>query len=181
MESTASVTSGETCRYRFDWALLGDIEAGRPNLGSMVGVSAYRLMQYSFRDMLERRYGVDVADDLFRAAGYLAGSEFARHVVGEHEDLPSFVKALQDALRDQRIGILRIEEATPEEGHFVLTVSEDLDCSGLPELGYGVCTYDEGFIAALLESHTGARFDVTEVDCWCTGDRTCRFEAKIAA
>ena len=35
----------------------------------------------------------------------------------------------------------------------------------------------EGFIAALLESFTGKKFTVKEIDCWCTGDRTCRFEA----
>ena len=41
-----------------------------------------------------------------------------------------------------------------------MTVSEDLDCSGLPELGYGVCVYDEGFISGILESFTGRPFDV---------------------
>lgn len=168
-------------KYGFTWELLGDIGVGRPNLGPMVGVDSYRLMQFCFRDVLERRYGTEVADDVFREAGRLAGAEYARNVVGEHPDLPSFVKAVQVALRDSKIGVLRIEEAVPEEGHFVLTVSEDLDCSGLPELGYGVCTYDEGFIAALLESHAGARFEVSEIDCWCTGDRTCRFSAKMVA
>jgi predicted hydrocarbon binding protein len=59
-----------------------------------------------------------------------------------------------------------------------MTVSEDLDCSGLPELGYGVCVYDEGFISGILESFTGRPFDVKEIDCWCTNERTCRFEAK---
>ena len=37
------------------------------------------------------------------------------------------------------------------------------------------------FIAALLESYTGRRFVVKEVDCWCTGDRTCRFTAAVVA
>jgi predicted hydrocarbon binding protein len=41
-----------------------------------------------------------------------------------------------------------------------------------------VCVYDEGFIAGLLECLTGSRFKVKEVDCWCTGDRTCRFDAR---
>ena len=59
-----------------------------------------------------------------------------------------------------------------------ITISEDLDCSGLPELDYEVCKYDEGFIAALLESFTGKSFQVKEIDCWCTGDRTCRFCRK---
>jgi len=42
------------------------------------------------------------------------------------------------------IGILRVEKADLEAGDFVLTISEDLDCSGLPELSYEICTYDEG-------------------------------------
>ena len=64
-----------------------------------------------------------------------------------------------------------------EKGELVLTISEDLDCSGLPELDYEICTYDEGFIASLLEGFSGTAFNVKEIDCWCTGDRTCRFTA----
>ena len=65
-----------------------------------------------------------------------------------------------------------------EAGAFVLTVSEDLDCSGLPELDFEICTFDEGFLAGVLQSFfTGRSFKVKEVDCWCTGDRTCRFTA----
>jgi predicted hydrocarbon binding protein len=26
-----------------------------------------------------------------------------------------------------------------------------------------------------VESFTGQPYDVKEIDCWCTGDRTCRF------
>ena len=72
-----------------------------------------------------------------------------------------------------------MESADTESGAFVFTVSEDLDCSGLPELDFEVCVYDEGFIAGLLENFTGKKFTVKEIDCWCTGDRTCRFAAKM--
>ena len=64
---------------------------------------------------------------------------------------------------------------------FTVAVAEDLDCSGLPEKDYEFCTYDEGFIAALLESFSGKKFLVKEVDCWCTGDRTCRFTARAVS
>ena len=60
---------------------------------------------------------------------------------------------------------------------FTLTVSEDLDCSGLPVTGETVCVYDEGFIAGILEAYTNRPFEVREIDCWSTGDRTCRFSA----
>ena len=44
-------------------------------------------------------------------------------------------------------------------------------------LDNAICTYDEGFIAALLESFNGQPFVVREVDCWASGARTCRFVA----
>ena len=118
---------------------------------------------------------------MFREAGKLAGAEFAAHLLTRPDDLGDFVAELQRVLREMGVGILRVEKADPEKGEFVVTVSEDLDCSGLPESGESVCVYDEGFIAALLESYTGRRFVVREVDCWCTGDRTCRFTAAVVA
>jgi uncharacterized protein len=33
----------------------------------------------------------------------------------------------------------------------------------------------------LLSAHTGRKFLVKEVDCWCSGDRVCRFEVKTAS
>jgi len=172
---------GEDRKYAFSWDLLGDIELGRPNLGNTTRLEVYRLMQFCFRDVLEQRFGTRAADDVFYEAGKLAGAEFAAHLLSQPEELGDFVAELQRVLRELGIGILRVEKADPERGEFVVTVSEDLDCSGLPESGESVCVYDEGFIAALLESYTGRRFVVKEVDCWCTGDRTCRFTAEVDA
>ena len=165
-------------KYRFSWTSLGDIHMGRPNLGPTTQVAVYRLMQFCFRDVIEREYGSEATDRIFYDAGYLAGEEFYKNALGEKSNLNDFIKSLQSVFREMGIGILRTEEADPGIGRFVLTVSEDLDCSGLPETGNVVCTYDEGFIAALLRNFTGKEFKVKEMDCWCTGDRTCRFVAE---
>jgi len=162
-------------KYRFSWNILGDIKAGRPSLGPTTRLEAYRLMQYTFRDILEQDFGAEKTDELFFRAGHLAGKEFYKNVLGTPADFNEFVRRLQKVLAEMYIGILRIEKADSEKGSFVMTVSEDLDCSGLPETGYGICTYDEGFIAGFMESFTGEPFEVREIDCWCTGDRTCRF------
>jgi predicted hydrocarbon binding protein len=45
-------------------------------------------------------------------------------------------------------------------------------------LGIEVCNYDEGFIAGIFYKFTGQEFTAKEIDCWCSGDRTCRFEVK---
>jgi len=166
-------------KYHFRWELLGDIKLGRPNLGQMTRLEVYRLMQFCFRDVMEQHLGTEKTDQLFYEAGKLAGTEFYKHLLGHAADFSDFVKELQHILREMGIGVLRIEKADLEKGSFVLTVSEDLDCSGLPELDYEICVYDEGFIAALMESFTGKQFKVKEIDCWCTGDRTCRFTAEM--
>jgi predicted hydrocarbon binding protein len=164
-------------KYKFTWDLIGDIKSGRPNLGFTTRLEVYRLMQYTLRHVIEQEVGTKAAERIFYNAGKLAGTEFFRMIIKDAPDPTTFVKKCQDAMQELGIGILRFEKTEAVNLSFVMTVSEDLDCSGLPDLGYAVCTYDEGFIAGILEAFTGKQFHVVEVDCWCTGDRTCRFTA----
>jgi predicted hydrocarbon binding protein len=161
----------------FSWENLGNITEGRTNLGQEMPVLVYRLFQYSFKDILAREYGGQVSTNLFRAAGHLAGMQFAHHVLDLSGEFDYFVTNLQKQLADLKIGILRIEKADLNNLSLTLTVSEDLDCSGLPVTDETVCDYDEGFISGILETYTGKKFEVKEIDCWASGDRTCRFTA----
>jgi Predicted hydrocarbon binding protein (contains V4R domain) len=165
-------------KYAFSWDLIGDIEVGRENLGNQTSVEAYRLMQFTFRDVIEQYMGTEKTDEIFFKAGKLAGKAFYDNIITPVKDLNDFIRKLQKSLKDMKIGILRIEKADIDNGEFILTIAEDLDCSGLPELDYEICTYDEGFITSLFQGFTGVSFKVKEIDCWCTADRTCRFIAK---
>ena len=162
----------------FSWDNLGDIQMGRMNLGQDMPVLVYRLFQYTLKDVLEREYGLEAASELYRSAGHLAGQQFAHNALDLSGDFDFFVANLQRQMQDLKIGIMRIEKADLAAMEFTLTVSEDLDCSGLPITGNTVCDYDEGFIAGILESYSGKKFKVKEIDCWATGDRTCRFTAR---
>jgi predicted hydrocarbon binding protein len=166
-------------KYHFYWDLLGNLDLGRPNLGPTSRLEIYRLMQFSLRDVLEQHLDTEQADKIFFAAGKLAGGHFYQNLLASAKDFHEFIKLIQDTFKDLGIGIFRVEKADLEANSFVFTVSEDLDCSGLPQLDYEICTYDEGFIAGLLESFSGKGFVVKEVDCWCLGDRTCRFTAEV--
>ncbi len=166
-------------KYRFSKELLGgDMEAARPGLGPSLRIEVYRLFQFTLRDVIEQQYGTEVADDLFRRAGALAGRTFYELFCTEAKDLPSLVKIVQDNFKELGVGIFRVESSDLEKNTFTLTVAEDLDCSGLPDTNDEICVYDEGFIQGILESFCGRSFTVREVDCWCTGARTCRFDAK---
>lgn len=161
--------------YNFSWNQLGDIAEGRPNLGNKTNVAVYRLMQYTMRAVLEKEYGDERTRELLVMAGRLAGSEFCKNILDVTLPLNKFIAQLDKALVDLSIGILRVEKSDPENLKFTVTVSEDLDCSGLPIKGATVCDYDEGFIEGIFHVYTGRDFVVKEIDCWTTGERTCRF------
>lgn len=165
--------------YNFRWGDIGDLDRGRPNLGHKMDIAVYRLMQYTIMAVLERRFGASIANGIIIEAGALAGREFCRNLLDTTLDFNSFMAELQERLREFNIGILRVEQADLDTMRFTMTVSEDLDCSGLPVTGETVCHYDEGFIAGILNVYTGKAFDVKEVDCWATGDRTCRFIVRL--
>jgi predicted hydrocarbon binding protein len=143
-------------------------------------VAVYRLLMYSIMDELKESFGEEEADQILHSIGYRAGVAIAENLLVETQDFNAFIADLQKTLKDLKVGILRIESVDMENLNIVLTVDEDLDCSGLPVTGETVCIYDEGLISGLLYHATGKQFTVTEVDCWATGDRTCRFEAYVS-
>ncbi len=163
----------------FTWEAIGDIEAGRPNLGDTMPVSVYRLFQFAMRDILNSKYGTEATTEIFRECGLLAGREFCKNVLDKSLDFNGFIAQLQKKLQELGIGILVVEKADVEKLEFTLTVAEDLDCSGLPITEESVCDYDEGFIAGIMKEYTGMAFIAKEIDCWATGDRVCRFQVNI--
>jgi hypothetical protein len=162
-------------KYNFEWKDLGDIALGRPNLGTNTHVVVYRLMQYTMRDVLEKHWGPEKTNDFFIESGYKAGEEFCKNLLDCNLDFDRFTAQLANQLEMLGVGLMRVEKADLEKLSIILTVSEDLDCSGLPYSGVAFCDYDEGFIAGIMHQYTGKDFTVKEVDCWGTGDRTCRF------
>ena len=164
---------------QFDWSMLGNVAEGRPNLGLTTDVSVYRLMQFTLRDVLIRDFGVEAATRVFYDAGKSAGKQLYKNLIAKGLSFSEFIGALQDVLSQLRVGLLRVEKSDVENLAFTLTVAEDLDCSGLPVSDEEICTYDEGFIGGILLAYTGRDFSVKEIDCWCSGDRVCRFEAKV--
>ena len=167
--------SQEKKPYSFEWKDLGDITVGRPNLGQYTRVSVYRLMQFTLRSTLIKEFGEDRANHLFSESGKLAGIEFCKKILNIELKINDFIADLHQKLIDYSIGILNIEKIDAENMSFTLTVSEDLECSGLPVYGETVCDFDEGFIAGIFQVYAGKEFAVKEIDCWSTGDRTCRY------
>ena len=165
--------------YTFRWKDIGNVDLGRPNLGNTTHVSVYRLMQYTMRSVLNNEYGGPKASELFYNSGFIAGKELCKNLLNTKLDFFDFVAQLQGLLKELNVGILRVEKSDVDTMSFVVTVAEDLDCSGLPLTNETVCDYDEGFIAGIFEQYTGQVFVVKEIDCWSSGDRICRFAINL--
>lgn len=162
----------------FAWKNLGDIAKGRPNLGGQTSVAIYRLMQFTLRDVLIRRFDPQVAGEIFYEAGWVAGTHFCKNALDSTLAHDAFLSSLSRVLSELQVGILRVEEANMTDLSLVVVVHEDLDCSGLPNSDEEVCTYDEGFLAGIFEAYTGQKVRVEEVDCWANGGRVCRFRVS---
>ncbi|MGN1038626.1 MAG: 4-vinyl reductase, partial [Mailhella sp.] len=67
--------------YLFRWDKLGDIAVGRQNLGQLVPVQIYRMLEYSLNHVLFEEFGPEKCDEIFRKAGHLAGMEYDRNVL----------------------------------------------------------------------------------------------------
>lgn len=153
--------------------------SGRENLGAELPVAVYRLLEFSLREELDQRLGKEEQIEIFRGAGFRAGTFFAEHYLDLTLGFSEFIAQLQRRLEEMKIGVLRVEETNEATGNMVLTLSEDADCSGLPMLGETVCNYDEGFLAGLLTAYTKRPYSAVEINCWATGDRVCRFQAAV--
>lgn len=169
----------DLCDYL--WEDAEKIKESRGNLGEEMPVFVYRLFEYSMKSVLKEEYGKEKANEIFRRCGEKSGRQFAQNALDTSLSLDNFFAHLQEVLKNSKIGVLRVEKFEPETGHAVITVSEDLDCSGLPVIGEAVCNYDEGFIAGILKEYTKQEYVVVEIDCWATGARVCRFDATVKA
>ncbi len=163
----------------FNWDVVGNGKIGRNNLGDYVPTFIYQLLQFSVRAELEKELGKEKAISFIRNAGKTAGLEYAIHTLDLTLSFDEFMAALQHSFVENKIGILKVEEVSKDLSEFVITISEDLDCSYLPMKGENVCNFDEGFIAGILGGYTKKEYQVREIDCWVTSARVCRFKAVV--
>jgi hypothetical protein len=157
--------------------LLGDLQIGRPNLGNIMSVSVYRLTIYSIKSVLEIKCGKEIANEIIYDAGRLAGKTIYDNLMKNITSTQTLVDVLKNIFLKAKIGMLSVEKADDKKGIFVFNLSEDLDCSGLPEDGETKCSFDEGLISGVLMGHFKKEFQTKEIRCWGNGEKYCSFKS----
>lgn len=154
---------------------IGDVKKGRGILGEEMPVKIYRLFQFSLREALTKQYGEGEATEAYRSGGRIAGRRFAREYLNLNQPEEGFLQELKQVFRREKIGDVKIQSDLECEHQMVITVSNDLGCSGLEDEGTTVCQFDEGFLAGILYEYTHKIHTVSEIDCWANGSDACRF------
>ena len=157
--------------------LIDKLQRGRINMGDVIPVGIYRLFESSMKEALDKLLGEDTCVEAFREAGRIAGGKLYQEYLREASSTVELLTMLKSLFLELKLGIVRIESVQKDE-EIILTISEDLDCSGLPVVGETVCHYDEGFLEGILQAHSNRNYEAIEVDCWAKGDRVCRFDIK---
>ena len=163
---------------KFSWEKLGNIKEGRPDLGDHLPVEVYRQLEFSLIEALTKRYGAETSNAIFKEAGAIAGIEFTKKHLNTNASFKDFMTDLYKILYKLRIGILNVEHVEADFSEIIVTLADDLDCSGLPPNNEMICDYDEGFLEGILLQYTGDKYEVTEINCWANGDRICRFRCR---
>lgn len=143
--------------------LLALTQCDRPTLGTMVPVALFRTVRLlALRDVLGSR--------ISSAVMKVSGRSISRKM-----NVSSTAEMIS-TLERFCVGRVSIEEQTDDR--MVVSCAECVTCSGLPNIGEAVCSFEAGFVSGVLEREYGVPMSVVETQCWGLGDRICRWEAR---
>lgn len=136
----------------------------RPDLGQNIDLVYMRLLRVALRDT----FGSKLSNSIL----YESGKNLALHNIKV-----STVDELLGYLKKLMIGITKVISIS--DNKIVLEEDECAVCSGMPNIGEPLCSFESGFIAGGLTSILKKEVSVVETACWGLGDNVCRFEATI--
>ena len=148
-------------------SLAETLSSARPILSSRLGkvdaliAKAYRAVLYSIKNS---PIGMAASLGLL----YHSGIELGKNIFKEYT--PTTLEDISHLLED--LGWCLVD--LMPNGN--IRVYECIDCSGLPYLGFPVCTFESGILSSLLSLMNDANIKVEEIRCWATGYSFCEFK-----
>lgn len=136
----------------------------REELGGSIDLLYMRIMRVALRETYGRKLSAAI---LYEAGKNIAMSSFD---ILEINDLTDYLNQLM-------LGKTRVVETNGN--HIIFEEDECAVCSGLPDIGEALCSFESGFIAGGLSKMLDMDVVVTETKCWGLGDQICRFEADL--
>ncbi|MBF7096584.1 DUF2507 domain-containing protein [Alkalibacter mobilis] len=136
----------------------------REDLGDNINLLYMRIIRLALRETYGGKLSASI---LYQAGKSIALSTFNINEIDE----------MTDYLNQLMVGKTRLVESS--ETKMVFEEDECAVCSGMPDIGEALCSFECGFIAGGLSKMLNKDVLVIETKCWGLGDRVCRFEAEI--
>jgi predicted hydrocarbon binding protein len=121
----------------------------------------------SFRYVMEA-HGIDpkpILKKLGTDIGIRIGREF------ESKDCRGILEEISDFWKEQRLGDMTIKNGNGTE----ISVTNCYHCGKMPNVGKTLCSMDEGFIEGVFLSKLKYACRVSEIECYGTGYKNCKF------
>lgn len=136
----------------------------REDLGGNIDLLYMRIMRLALRETYGGKLSAAI---LYEAGKSIAMSSFD---ILEINDLIEYLNQLM-------VGKTRVVETNGNK--IIFEEDECAVCSGMPDIGEALCSFESGFIAGGLSKMLDMDVFVTETKCWGMGDKVCRFEADL--
>jgi len=120
-------------------------------------------------------------NDQFHRAGLLTGTEFAKYFLDLTLELNDFASKLQKLLKDYNIDILDINANELNLNNITLIVKQDIERDNMFETNKNLCNYNKAFVAGILETYTGKKYDIFETEQKNKHSKIYRFTANADA
>jgi predicted hydrocarbon binding protein len=130
----------------------------------------FRLLFQTIRVSLIKQ-GISI-DPILHEAGYKVGETLYHSLKDPQDD--KFLENIAKFWQTHQLGQVEVNNKNP----LVINVYDCFECKGLPYLGKTACAFDIGLLKALFNAHYKKPHQVTETDCYATGDEYCRFVIK---
>lgn len=127
----------------------------------------FRLLFQTIRVSLISQ-GISI-DPVLHEAGYKVGETLYSSLKNPQDD--KFLENIAKFWQTHQLGQVKVKCKEP----LIINVYDCFECKGLPYLGKTACAFDIGLLKALFTAHYKNPRQVTETNCYATGDDYCRF------
>ncbi|ADO44559.1 4-vinyl reductase 4VR [Hydrogenobacter thermophilus TK-6] len=147
----------------------------RPHLGEDVPLLVFRAFRVFTGMYLEDVLGHKGATALIQNAGRELGKEVGERL--QDSSLDRYIGKVIDFVKDAKIGLLIPVDL--KEGSLVVALDECITCAGMPNIGKRICHFEAGFVAGIVEAHTGNKVRAYETKCNAHGDGICEVVVEM--
>ena len=158
----------------------GDIIAkiskvNREKLGKDIPIEIFRVFRHFSQIYAEDLLGKQATNILFVNAGRELGRDVGKKLY--NEDLERYIKEVERFVEDEKIGILKVVDASKDK--LVFQLDECITCAGMDNIGKRICFFEVGFVAGVVEAYLGKKVVAKETKCNANGEGVCEVTVHL--